>query len=45
MLEQISGGPESSEAATSGLGKKGVIIQRRKYGIDEDDDDDDSDLL
>lgn len=50
MLEQISGGPSSdtsdgNSAASSGLKKKGVTIQRRKYGFDDGDEDDDSDLL
>lgn len=37
---------EGEGPATSAVGKKsGVVVQRRKYGIDEDEDDDDSDLL
>ena len=43
MLEQISGGNESADGATGT--KKGITIQRRKYGLDDDDDDDDDDLL
>jgi hypothetical protein len=35
-----------SEAVDAGAGRKGgVVVQRRKYGLDEDDDEDDSDLL
>jgi hypothetical protein len=50
MLEQISGGSsdtsDGNSAASTGLKKKGVTIQRRKYGFDDgDEDDDDSDLL
>ncbi len=43
MLEQISGSTEGEGSV--GLAKKGVTIQRRKYGFDDDDDDDDSDLM
>lgn len=42
MLEQISGPEPSSSDASKG--KKGLVIQRRNYGLDDDDDNDD-DLL
>ena len=45
MLENIGGDGGSEGGAGAGTGKKGVVVQRRKYGIDDDDDDDDSDLL
>ena len=41
MLEQISGGSGPSSSTVS---KRGITIQRRKYG-DEDDDDNDDDLM
>lgn len=35
-----------TEEVEGAVAKKGVVIQRRKYGFDDDDDDDDdSDLL
>ena len=40
MLAQSEGGD-----AVLGTKKGGVLVQRRRYGLDEDDDDDDSDLL
>eukprot|EP00981_Chlorochromonas_danica_P008141 scaffold2028_cov181-Ochromonas_danica.AAC.19 len=46
MLEQVGGSAGGQEGSALGVGKKKVVIQRRKYaGVDEDDDDDDSDLL
>jgi len=35
----------TTEQAEGTAAKKGVVIQRRKYGFDNDDDEDDSDLL
>lgn len=44
MLEQISGPAEADNV--NGGNKRGITIQRRKYGFDDDDDDDDdSDLM
>jgi hypothetical protein len=38
MLENVSGGQEE------GVKGSKIVIQRRKYGFDDDNDDDDSDL-
>lgn len=45
--EQLVAMLAQSENGDSVLGTKkgGVVVQRRRYGIDEDEDDDDSDLL
>lgn len=42
MLEQISG--KSDGAGGSSQGSRGITIQRRKTGFEDDDDEDDSDL-
>ena len=41
LLEQFSGG----EGEASGKSTRGVVIQRRKYGFDDDNDDDNDDDL
>ena len=45
MLNQISGGADDATGDSAGGKKKGITIQRRKYGMDEDDDDDNDDDL
>lgn len=43
MLEQLN--PKDGEKGGAIGGKKGIVIQRRKYGMDDDDDDDNDDDL